>query len=83
MHKKHRKDLIKSGEVSPGRDWRQNSDVNGRKGMVLIRRLGKTITGIIWHQVKIRLRVEVAVIEGRGAYQRRRFEGGTDIIPPA
>ena len=51
--------------------------------MVLIRRLGKTITGIIWHQVKIRLRVEVAVIEGRGAYQRRRFEGGTDITPPS
>ena len=50
--------------------------------MVLIRRLGKTITGIIWHQVNIRLRVEVDIIEGRGAYWRRRFEGGTDLIPP-
>ena len=51
--------------------------------MVLIRRLGKEITGRFRCQGKIRLRVEVAGIEGRGAYQRSRFEGGTDLIPPA
>ena len=51
--------------------------------MVLIRRSGKAITGIFQCQGKIRLRVEVTSIEGMGAYQRSRFDDGTDLIPPA
>ena len=50
--------------------------------MVLIRSLGKSISGIFWCQGKIRLGGEMTDIEERGAYQRSRFEGGTDLIPP-
>ena len=50
--------------------------------MVSIRRLGKTITGIFRCQGNIRLSVDVAAIEVRGAYCRRQLEDGTDIIPP-
>ena len=49
--------------------------------MVYIRRLGKEITGRFWSQGNIRLRVEVADIYGRIAYQRRLFEGSNDLIP--
>ena len=58
------------------------SDVNRRGGMVLISIPGKEITGRFWSQGKIRLRVEVAAIEGRGSYWRRLFEGGNELIPP-
>ena len=51
--------------------------------MVLIRQTGKKFAGRIWHQEKIRLRVDVDVIKGREAYQMIRFKGGTDLIPPA
>ena len=47
----------KSCEVISGQDWRQNSDVNGRQGMVLIRSLGKTMNDIFQWQGKIKLRV--------------------------
>ena len=50
--------------------------------MVFIRRLGKEISGNIWLQDKIWLRVEVDDIEGGGAYCRSQFKGGTDLIPP-
>ena len=50
--------------------------------MVLIRRPGETITGRIWCQVGIGLRVEVDIVEGRGANQRIRFEGGIELISP-
>ena len=50
--------------------------------MVLIRQSRNIINGIVWRQGKIRFRVEVDVIEGRGAYRRSRFEGGNDLIPP-
>ena len=50
--------------------------------MVLIRRPGETITGRICYQGEVGLRVEVAVIEGMVAYQRRSFEGGINLIPP-
>ena len=50
--------------------------------MVLIRSSGETITGRIRRQGKIVLRVEVAVIEGRGEYKRINFKGGTDFILP-
>ena len=58
-----------------------NSDVNRRRGMVFIRRSGKEISGRFLRQGKIWLRVELAEIEGSGAYQRSRFKGGTDLIP--
>ena len=51
--------------------------------MVLIRHLWNTITGRFFHQGKNRLRVGLYDIEGRGAYQRSRFDDGTDLIPPA
>ena len=44
---------------------------------------GETITVRIWSQRKIRLKVKVDVTEGRGAYRRNRFEGGTELIPQA
>ena len=50
--------------------------------MVLIGRLGETITGKIWRQGNIGLRVEVDSVEGRGDYRGRCIEGGTDLIPP-
>ena len=59
------------------------SDDNEREGMVLIRLSGKSITGRFLCQGNTRLRVEVDVIYGKVAYQRSRFEGGTDLIPPA
>ena len=49
--------------------------------MVLIRRFGEKITGIIWSQGKIGLNFEVDVIEGRGDYWRIRFDSGTDLTP--
>ena len=58
------------------------SDVNGREGMASIRCSRKAISGRFWRQGKIGLRVEVADIEGKGDYQRSRFKGGTEIIPP-
>ena len=81
MAHKHSTDLIKIWEVSTVQDYRQNSDVNGRDGMVLNRRSGETITGGIRSQWKIRSRVEVAAVKGRVAYQKSRLEGGTDLIP--
>ena len=51
--------------------------------MVLISSFGKAINLIFWRQGNIRFRVEVDVIEGRGAYWRSQFEGGTDLIPSA
>ena len=51
--------------------------------MVLIRSLGKSISGIFWCQGKIRLGGEMTDIEERGAYQRSRFKGGTCLIPSA
>ena len=56
-------------------------DVNGREGMFLIRRSGKAIYGIFRSQRNIWLRVEVDDIEGRGAYCRSQFKGGTGLIP--
>ena len=50
--------------------------------MVSIMHLDKTITGIIWRQGEIVLRVEVDAIEGMGAYWRISFGGGTELIPP-
>ena len=44
--------------------------------MVLIRLLGETITGNVFCQGNIGSLVEVGVLEGRGAYQRRRFRVG-------
>ena len=38
--------------------------------MSSVRRSGKEITGIFCCKWKIRLTVEVAVVEGRGAYQK-------------
>ena len=52
-----------------------------REGIVLNRLLGKAIPGRFRRQGNIRLRVEVDVIEGRGAYWGSQFEGGTDLIP--
>ena len=49
--------------------------------MVYTRISGDKITENFWHQEKIKLRVEVGVIEGRGAYLRRHFEGWNDLIP--
>ena len=60
-----------------------NSDVNGKEGTVLIRCSGKEISGRFLRQGKIWLRVEVDEIEGRGAYWRSRFKGGTYLIPLA
>ena len=57
------------------------SYVNRREVMVLIRRSGKAISGRFWSQDKIWLGVEVADIEGRGAYWRIQFKGDTDLIP--
>ena len=51
--------------------------------MFSIMRLCKAISGIFWRQGKIWLRVEVDDIEGKGAYRRSRFDGGTDLIPSA
>ena len=49
--------------------------------MVSIRHSGKTITGIIWRQGKIELRVELGFVEVMRAYWRSRFGCGTDLIP--
>ena len=49
--------------------------------MVYTRISGDKITENFWHQEKIKLRVEVGVIERRGAYRRRHFEGWNDLIP--
>ena len=65
---KHRKELINFLKSNQDMGWRQHNDVNVGDGMVLIRCSGRTITGIIWWQGKIQLRVEVDVIEGRGSY---------------
>ena len=82
VQKTHGKDLINICEVGPGRGWRQNwCQWEGRN--FSIRRLGKPIIGILWRQNNIRLRFEVANIEGRGAYWRSWFECGADLIPPA
>ena len=51
--------------------------------MVSIRCLGGLITARFCSQGNIRLRVELVVIEGKGAYQRSGFKGGTDLIAPA
>ena len=51
--------------------------------MVSITHSGNIITGSIWSQGRIRFRVEVDFIEGRGDYWRICFKGGTEIIPPA
>ena len=59
------------------------NDVNGREGMVLVRCLRKAIYKSFWRQGEIRLRFEVADIEGRGTYQRSRVKGGTDLNPPS
>ena len=59
------------------------SDVNGREGIVSVRRLGKAIIGRFWRQGNIRLRFEVDDIEGRGDYWRSRFEDGTDLVSPS
>ena len=59
------------------------NDVNGREEMVSIRCLGKAIYGSFCLQGEIRWRVQVGDIEGRIIYQRSRFEGGTDLSPPA
>ena len=50
--------------------------------MVLVRRMGETIIGIIWRQGKILLKFEVYGIEGMEAYWRIRFEDGIDLISP-
>ena len=49
--------------------------------MVLIRCPGEKITGTICHQGNIGFRVEVSVIEGKGAYWRSHFESGIYFIP--
>ena len=46
------------------------SYVNEREVIVLIRRLEEVKAARFWRQGNIRLRVEVVVIEGRGAYWR-------------
>ena len=46
------------------------SYVNEREVIVLIRRLEEVKAARFWRQGNIRLRVEVGVIEGRGAYWR-------------
>ena len=57
-------------------------DFNGREGMVSIRLLVTTITVRFWRHGKIKLRVKVDSVEGRVAYRRSLFEGGTELIPP-
>ena len=59
------------------------SDINEREVIVLIRRLEEVNAARFWRQGNIRLRVEVAGIEGKGDYQRSRFEGRADLTPPA
>ena len=50
--------------------------------MVLIRCPRKEISVRIRRQWKIRSRAEVDDIERRGAHQRSRLEGVTDLTPP-
>ena len=50
--------------------------------MVLIRRSKNIINVIIRRQRKIGFRVEVDVIEERGAYRRNHFKRWTDLISP-
>ena len=50
--------------------------------MVSIWGLVEEITGLIRRQYNIGLIVESASVEGKGAYQRILFEGGTNLIPP-
>ena len=45
--------------------------------MVLISYFGKAIAVRFWRQGEIKFRVELASVEGRGAYQRIWFEVGT------
>ena len=78
---KHVIDALKCREVRPGWYWCQHSDVNGMELMVLTKHSGITTTSTFWSKGKIKLRVDVAVIELRVAYWRI-IGGWTDLIPP-
>ena len=50
--------------------------------MLSIFHLVKATTRWYWHQDNIRWIVEVYSVEGKGAYWRWCFEGGSDVTPP-
>ena len=70
------------GDVRSGRYSYQESGFNEKGEIVQIWGLLKAILECNWRPKNIMLVVEVHYVEGKGAYCRRIFEGGTDLIPP-